>query len=541
MKKVVIVGGGLAGLSAGIICARNGYETVIYEKNLIPGGCCSGWKRGPYAIDNCIHWMSGTLKNTFQYDLWKELGALTDDIKLIKRDSFYSSEYEGQTATLWRDIERTRKELIEISPEDEKEIDRFINATKLGMKAQFPKDMPWDEENAFNNKNLYIDYSAFIKTMLEYVNLNLEELSKKFKHPLLQHLISDFMNSDYESYWLPLAYSIFASGDGELPEGGSMGVVKRMVETYKNAGGKLYLGKPVKKINVNKKKFSITKKIFDLKSENSYKMAKVFDQRADGITLADGTFIQADYIICACDLNFTFSNLLKKNYMPTQLKHIYKKGSKIPLYSSFQVAFSVESEMPEVDQHTFECEPLLVGTREIDRICVKNYRVYGDFIAPKGQTVIQVSIVQKPEDFEYWKKIHSLNLDLYEITKKNIADNILERIETHYPAYKGKIHLLDVWTPFTYFNRNNCYKGAYMRFITTVTSRGASIPCDIKNIRNVFLASHWLRYPGGIPTAVVMGKVAAHRIISVDNKKSILPIVKILPELQYKPKKTEKE
>lgn len=518
MKKVVIIGGGIAGLGAGIICARNGYETVIYEKNLIPGGCCSGWRRGDYEIDNCIHWMSGTLKNTPQYDLWKEVGALSDDMKLIKRDAFYSSEYDGKTATLWRDIERTRKELIEISPEDEKEINRFINATKLGMKVQFPKDIPWDEENAFSNKNLSLDYSALIKTMFEYVNINLEELSKRFKHPLLQVLISDFMNSDYESYWLPLSYSIFASGDGELPDGGSMGVVRNMVKTFEAAGGKLYLGKPVKKININKKHYSSMKKIFDLKSINFYRIAKVIDKRADGITLADNSFVQADYIICACDLNFTFANLLKRNFMPKQLRHIYRKEKKFPLYSSFQVAFSVEGEMPEVDQLTFECKPFLVGMKEINRICVKNYRVYGDFIAPKGKTVIQVSIVQKSDDFDYWKKMHTLNTDLYEITKKNIADKVLERIESHFPKYKGKINILDIWTPYTYFHRNNCYKGAYMRFITTFTSRGAFIPCDIKNLRNVFLASHWLRYPGGIPTAVTMGKVAASRLISVDKK-----------------------
>lgn len=518
MSKVIIIGGGIAGLSAGIFCAKAGYETEIYEKNLIPGGSCSAWKRGLYTIDNCIHWMTGTLENTPQYDLWEEVGGLGKDIKLFKRESFYSSELNGQTITLWRDVERTRKEMLELSPEDEKEINRFINTIKLGMKIQYPKETPWKKENAFKGSNLYVSYPELVKTMVEYIGINLDQLSKKFKHPLLQHVISDFMNKDYESYWLILAYSIFACGNGEIPEGGSLGLVKNMVKTYKEAGGKLFLGKPVMKVLLSKKRFSIDKEIFDPKTINFSRMAKVISKEAEAIKLADGKVIPADYIVCACDVNYLFGHLLKKRFMPKQLRNIQKKEKKYPVWSSFQVAFSLEGEMPEVDQHTFSCKALLVGLEEVNRICLKNYRIYGDFIAPKGQTVLQVSILQKSEDFSYWKKLHNLNLDLYEITKKNIADEILDRIESRYPEYKGKIHILDIWTPFTYYQRNNSYKGAYMRSITTITSKEAFIPCDIKRLRNVFLASHWLRYPGGIPTAVTIGKVAASRIINMDKK-----------------------
>jgi len=515
MSKVVIIGAGMAGLSAAIFCARAGYETEVYEKNLVPGGCCSGWKRGEYTIDNCIHWMTGTIKDTVQYNLWKDVGGLGDNIKLIKRDSFCSSELNGQTITLWRDIERTRKEMLELSPEDEKEINRFINSAELGTKLQSPKDNPWDQKNAFNDANLYVTYSEVIKTLIEYKDLSQEQLGMRFKHPLLQKLFSDFMNKDYEAYWLVMAYSFFVCGNGEIPEGGSMGLVYNMVDTLEKAGAKLYLGKPVKQINLSKKKFSIDKEVFDAKASNFYKIAKIVARNADGITLADGTFVPADFIICACDINFTFSHLLKKKYKPKQLENIHKNYKKYPLYSSFQVAFAVEGEMPEVDQLTIQCEPVEVATQTYDRICIKNYRVYGDYIAPKGHTVIQVSLVQYGDDFDFWVRTHS-NKDLYQITKKNIADQIMNRIETRFPDYKGKLKILDIWTPYSYAHRNNCYKGAYMRFITTATSTNAFISCDIKFLRNVFLAGHWLRYPGGIPTAVTMGKVAAERIKHLD-------------------------
>ena len=58
MKKIVIIGGGIAGMTAGVLLQKEGFTTEIYEKNVLPGGQCTGWKREGYFIDNCIHWLT---------------------------------------------------------------------------------------------------------------------------------------------------------------------------------------------------------------------------------------------------------------------------------------------------------------------------------------------------------------------------------------------------------------------------------------------------------------------------------------------------
>ncbi len=50
-KKIVIIGGGIAGLSAGIYGKLAGYDVDIYEKNPIAGGQCVGWNRKNCHID----------------------------------------------------------------------------------------------------------------------------------------------------------------------------------------------------------------------------------------------------------------------------------------------------------------------------------------------------------------------------------------------------------------------------------------------------------------------------------------------------------
>ena len=78
-----------------------------------------------YFIDNCIHWLTGTRSGSALHELWKEIGALGDSVEIHKKEMFFSSKLDGQTLTFWRDKERTQKEMLELSPEDEKEINKL--------------------------------------------------------------------------------------------------------------------------------------------------------------------------------------------------------------------------------------------------------------------------------------------------------------------------------------------------------------------------------------------------------------------------------
>ena len=96
MNKIIIIGGGISGLSAGVYGLLSGFEVSIYEKNALPGGECTGWNRKGYHIDNCIHWLTGTRKDTELYEVWNKVGALGDFVEYAKLESFYSSTYKGQ-------------------------------------------------------------------------------------------------------------------------------------------------------------------------------------------------------------------------------------------------------------------------------------------------------------------------------------------------------------------------------------------------------------------------------------------------------------
>ena len=130
MAKILIVGGGVAGLSAGIYAQFNGHQAVIYEQHRVPGGNLTGWQRGEYHIDNCIHWLTGTNPNTNAYKMWRELGVL-GDTEIMKLDSLYTCEHKGKRLSMHRDLNRIKEEMLLTSPDDKAEILKFIKAVEI--------------------------------------------------------------------------------------------------------------------------------------------------------------------------------------------------------------------------------------------------------------------------------------------------------------------------------------------------------------------------------------------------------------------------
>ena len=536
-KKLVIIGGGVSGLSAGIYGSRAGFDTVVLEKNSTAGGSCSGWYRKGYAIDNCLHWLTGTKEGTEVYDMWTELGVLGPDVKQITRDCFWSSETDGVVVTLWPDAEKSRREWLEISPEDEMEINAFFDVVGLANDMVTVNPTAKELVQTAHSHQTLLSRKDFMKKAMQYLGIRNYDWVKKFKSKAIQNLILDFCPKEYESYWLMLSYSFYVSGNGNIIDGGSIKMAEILVKSLKEAGGTLKTGCPVKKVVIERKTQKITEVVKDgfsdgisagaaatvskeIALELKADLKESIVRKAKGVLLENGDFIEADYVICACDVNYTFENLINSKYAPVTLKEIYKNRLSYTFYSAFQVAFAVDGEFEEVpDSLSFACEPIDAAYETYDRIGIKNYRKYGDYIAPKGKTVIQVSLDQYEKDCKYWRRLYNKDRGEYTRAKENIADAIMNAIVNRFPQYEGKLDVLDVWTPYSYQRRNNDTHGAFMRFITTAFSLNSFLSLEIKGLDNVYLSGHWMKYPGGVPMAAATGKDAVNLIIEKEKSR----------------------
>ena len=67
MSEVVVVGGGPAGLSAALICARRGLDTTIVEKRTFPVIKACGEGLMPGGVDALKHLVPQELINKMEY------------------------------------------------------------------------------------------------------------------------------------------------------------------------------------------------------------------------------------------------------------------------------------------------------------------------------------------------------------------------------------------------------------------------------------------------------------------------------------------
>ena len=106
-KHVIIVGAGIAGLTAGIYARRSGFEVTLIEQHSIVGGMCTSWKRKGYLFEGAMHWLTGSKPGSQVHEIWRDTGALEDTVIVSLDDPFAAVEYDGGTLYLYRNIEKT--------------------------------------------------------------------------------------------------------------------------------------------------------------------------------------------------------------------------------------------------------------------------------------------------------------------------------------------------------------------------------------------------------------------------------------------------
>ena len=188
-KSVIIIGAGIAGLSAGCYASMNGYHPTVFEAHSLPGGLCTAWKKGGYTIDGCIHRLVGSKPGSPMYGVWEELGAVQG------RRFVYAHEYlryegcNGKVFVFYTNLDRLERHMLETAPEDAKAARRFCNAarqfSKVGMPVLKPMELmsPWE-------KLKMVPQMRKLSPFLIWNRRPMTDILGEFKSPLIRKAIS---------------------------------------------------------------------------------------------------------------------------------------------------------------------------------------------------------------------------------------------------------------------------------------------------------------------------------------------------------------
>ena len=477
MAKIVIVGAGVSGLSAGINLLKAGHEVSVYDMQAVAGGNLTSWKRKGFIIDNCVHWLTGTNPNSTLYKKWRNANIITDD-GVYKSEYLYKSELLGESLALYRDIEKTRREMLKLSPADEKEINDFISAVKC-----FKGYMGLGGENDNKGLNIFTALSS-VKYLVKYNNMSLNELASRFSNPLIKAFFTDYIGGVFGATAYILTAATYVSGNGDIPVGSSPKMANDITAKFLGLGGKLFLNSKVEKA--------------------FYKNGRVTK-----LLLLDGSLAYGDYFIFTGDPFGIYFKILNKP-MPKALFRRFN-DKRLERFSSMHVAFGVNiADLPFKETVIFNALNDKFNVLNDTRIKLREYS-RDESLAPSGKTVIQ-SISFCNQAFSRYIIKLAENNEKYQKFKRDYVVAVKESIENYYPNLKGKLTFLDCWTPYTYKRYTGANLGEYMSFTLPKNYAPTAITGRVKGVKNAVVASQWLTVPGGLPNALNSGLKASKTV-----------------------------
>ena len=482
MSKIIIIGGGVSGLSAGIFALKSGFEVSVYEKHGVIGGNLTGWHRGEYYIDNCMHWLTGTNPNTQTYRDWEEVGMLGDGIEVEYPDRLYTYSFGDKTLSLYSDLNRLKREMLSISPLDEREINSFISAVETAKGV-----------SGIYGENSDLKFGLF-KTLLKvpslyrYHSISTKELSERFISPFLRKFFACFLGDNFSALAVILVFATFTGKNGGVPKGGSLAAAKRMEEKFKSLGGEVVLNKEA---------------------------IKVVGGKRPTVTFKDGEVFECDYVVITGDTKSIFKKVIDAK-MPSRLENMYS-DKYMKRFSSVHTAFSVEGEVPFKGDYIIDVKGSYRNIINYPYLILKEYSNEKTF-APYGKTVITAMAFTGDKKSAEYIASYS-DKPLYKSIKREIARTMEEIICEKFPPLFGKTNCIDVWTPATYNRYTNSEIGSYMSFVLPPKYIPFKISNEVKGHKNVIIASQWLLPPGGLPNALAVGKRATKTIEALEKFK----------------------
>jgi phytoene dehydrogenase-like protein len=482
MKKIIIVGAGIAGLAAGVYAAQSGFDTTIYESHSIPGGASTSWRRGGYLFEGGMHWLTGSSPKTQVNRLWREVGALNDSVPVYNRDPFFTFAYNGQSACLYRDVDTLRRHFLSISPEDKKEIDRLCRDVKTFTRVQ----MPLTDIKGVRVKNpakvpvsLMLGMLPAIPRMGFYNKLSVAEYARRFKSPLLRLLLENSIGPDYSASALLFTIATLASGDGGYPAGGSLAMAKRIAETFRSLGGTIRYNTPVETVAIS-------------------------GGAADGV-IVGGALETADAVIVTKDTLSAIDTLFDEPIHEPWAERM-RQNTK-PMLNAY-ICLGVEADLSDLPENvSFQTDvPVACGNIQTSVVGFNNYARYEGY-APEGCTALTAAIMG--DSYDFWKACRDNGT--YEAEKAKLANAYIRALSEQYPQIRGKVAVWDVATPLTYERYLGSYKGSWM----TLMEKGqgnVNYPCKPESIEQLYFAGQRLTTPGGLPIALQTGRTAVQHV-----------------------------
>jgi phytoene dehydrogenase-like protein len=529
---VVIVGGGIAGLTSAAYLAKAGKKIVLFEKQSRTGGLVQTFERNNVYFDAGLR----SIENSgIVFPFLKQLGidlefvksevsiGIADKVVRLKNknsihdyEDFLKSHFPENTD----DIEKIIKEISKIM----KYMDviygidnpSFLNI-KENRKYFLKVIMPWMFKFLFTIRK--------INKLNEPVDEYLRRFSKN--QSLIDIIAQHFFQKTPASFALSYL-SLYI--DYYYPKGGTASLPDKLKSFIIEKGGIVQTNKSIIKINPEKKivsdnngeEFSYDKLVWagDMKQlyniipthelNNQMLIRKIEDKRSELKPLKGGDSVFTVYLTVDENKEY-FSDICTGHFFYTPqtkgLSCVNKKN-----IEEFMSAQSKPEDNPELKNKLKQYlrEYFRLNTFEIAIPVLRD-----ETLAPKGKVGLVVSILF---DYKLAKKLDDLGWtkEIKEYLEGLTIDILNDSI---YPGIKNKISDYFSSSPLTIekltANTDGGITGwAFTNPFMPVENNMLKVAKSVNTfIPSVFQAGQWVYSPSGLPISILTGKIAADKIL----------------------------
>ena len=253
MKKMkyntVVIGGGLAGLTAGGILSKFGKKVLLIEQHHKPGGYASTFKRGDFIIEVGLHEMSGLDKNNTIGQIFNML-EVNQQVEFLLAPELYAVLSDQEKFVFPHGFDAASKALIDRYPEDEKGIKRFMKLI-AGIQKE-GKKLP---STPLKRKLIYpimpLLYPNIVEATRHTVGSWLDKYisNEKAKLDIAAH-VGYYGDDPYtlSVFYFGMAQAGFIGPGGHFVKGGSQQLSNHLAAYIEKNGGTVLLGKKAEKI-----------------------------------------------------------------------------------------------------------------------------------------------------------------------------------------------------------------------------------------------------------------------------------------------------
>jgi phytoene dehydrogenase-like protein len=501
-SRIIVVGAGIGGLTAGALLARRGYEVVIFDRAIVPGGCASTFKRRGFTFDVGATQVAGLEVGGIHQRIFDELEVELPEATFCDPACSVFLPGEKEPINVWRDREKWREERQKQFPGSEPFWQLLNKLFEASWKFQardpvLPPRNLWDLGQLISALRLdtMITVPFTLMTVGDALKLYGLDRDKRLKTFLdLQLKLYSQVDADETA----LLYAATALAVSQAPQGlfhlqGSMQVLSdRLVEGVEKYGGTLKMRHSVEQIQTQSGRVTRI-------TVRNQKTGEVWTEEADrvvaNVTVQDLMTLLKDKGIESphsrtCPQFLGVNRKSETDLQRLPLFNLYKRRiEKLPEASgAFVVYLGVDRKaIPE------QCPPHLQFLYDFDGVIGENNSLFvsvskpGDGRAPEGMATI---IASSFTDVNKWWQGTKEN---YQQLKQKYAEEAIARLGEYFHLTPETIIHQETATPRTfarYTARHKGIVGGIGQRLSTFAPFGFATRTPIKNLWLVGDSTH---------------------------------------------------